>query len=149
MDEKTSVTQAVTVDYTELTAGLVSAYVANNRVPAAELTTLIATTHAALTRLGNAGEPAASPSIKLTPAQIRKSITHNALFSFDDGKPYKTLKRHLTSLGLSPEAYREKWGLPQDYPMVAASYSELRSTYAKSFGLGQRRRDTGSNTGPA
>ena len=134
--------EAEAIDYTELTAGLVSAYVANNSVPAAELATLIATTHAALARLGGSATPATPAVAKATPAQIRKSITHGALISFEDGKPYKTLKRHLTVLGLDPEAYREKWGLPRDYPMVAASYSEVRSALAKSVGLGQQRRKT-------
>lgn len=132
--------EAEAIDHTELTVGLVSAYVANNSVPAAELATLIATTHAALAGLGGSATPATPAVAKATPAQIRKSITHGALISFEDGKPYKTLKRHLTVLGLDPEAYREKWGLPRDYPMVAASYSEARSALAKSAGLGQQRR---------
>lgn len=142
MDEDTGTIKAEAIDCIELTVGLVSAYVANNPVPFAELATLIATTHAALSGLGNAGAPAAPPSEKLTPARIRKSITHEALISFEDGKPYKTLKRHLTRLGLTPEAYREKWGLPADYPMTAPSYSETRSALAKSLGLGQQRRRT-------
>lgn len=128
------------IGYIELTVGLVSAYVANNSVPAAELATLIATTHAALAGLGGSATPATPAVAKATPAQIRKSITHGALISFEDGKPYKTLKRHLRVLGLDPEAYREKWGLPRDYPMVAASYSEARSALAKSAGLGQQSR---------
>lgn len=140
MDENTGTTGGEAIDYAELTAGLVSAYVANNSVPTAELAALIAATHTALTGLGNAGAPAAAPAAKTTPAQIRKSITHEGLISFEDGKPYKTLKRHLTALGLTPEGYREKWGLPRDYPMVAASYSETRSALAKSAGLGQQRR---------
>jgi predicted transcriptional regulator len=140
VDENTGTTRGETIDYTELTAGLVSAYVANNSVPATELAALIATTHAALTGLGNAGAPAAAPAAKTTPAQIRKSITHEGLISFEDGKPYKTLKRHLTKQGLTPEGYREKWGLPRDYPMTAASYSEARSALARSAGLGQQRR---------
>lgn len=140
MAENTGTTEDETIDYAALTTGLVSAYVANNSVPAAELVALIATTHAALTGLGNAGAPAAAPAPNATPAQIRKSITHEGLISFEDGKAYKTLKRHLTALGLTPEGYREKWGLPRDYPMVAASYSEARSALAKSAGLGQLRR---------
>ena len=113
---------------------------ANNSIPAAELVALIVTTHAALTGLGNVGVPAAAPAARTTPAQIRKSITPEGLISFEDGKAYKTLKRHLTALGLTPEGYREKWGLPRDYPMVAASYSETRSALARSAGLGQQRR---------
>jgi predicted transcriptional regulator len=128
------------VDYTGLTADLVSAYVANNPVPVSELAALIASTHAALTGLGQGSATGTQPAPKLTPAQIRKSISHDALISFEDGKPYKTLRRHLTIRGLTPEAYREKWGLPRDYPMTAASYSEKRSALAKSLGLGNRRR---------
>jgi predicted transcriptional regulator len=75
--------------------------------------------------------------VKATPAQIRKSITRDALISFEDGKPYKTLKRHLTTFGLTIEQYRAKWGLPADYPTVAPSYSEARSAMAKALGLGQ------------
>ena len=127
------------IDYTDLTADLVCAYVANNNVPVSELPTLIATTHAALTGLGSPGAPATPAVEKLTSSQIRKSMTHEALISFEDGKPYKTLRRHLTGLGLTPEAYREKWGLPRDYPLTAASYSEKRSALAKSLGLGLQR----------
>lgn len=137
MDENTGSIGAQATDYTELTAGLVSAYVANNPVPAPELAALITSTHAALTGLGNTGAPATLPAEKLTPAQVRKSITHEALISFEDGKRYKTLKRHLTSLGLTPETYRVKWGLPSDYPMVAASYSETRAAVARGIGLGR------------
>ncbi|MEL6059475.1 MucR family transcriptional regulator [Methylobacterium sp. DCY52] len=140
MDENIGKIDVEAIDYTELTAGLVSAYVSNNSVSATELATLIATTHAALAGLGGSATPATPAVAKTTPARIRKSITHGALISFEDGKPYKTLKRHLTGLGLDPETYREKWGLPRDYPMVAASYSEARSALAKSVGLGQQRR---------
>jgi predicted transcriptional regulator len=128
------------IDYTGLTADLVAAYVSNNSVRPADLPTLITSTHAALTGLGMSGAARTSAAQRLAPAQIRKSITHDALISFEDGKPYKTLRRHLTIRGLTPEAYREKWGLPRDYPMTAASYSEQRSAMAKTFGLGQQRR---------
>ena len=77
---------------------------------------------------------------KLTPAQIKKSISHDALISFEDGKPYKTLRRHLTLRGFTPEAYRAKWGLPPDYPMTAQGYSAQRSELARSLSLGQLRR---------
>jgi predicted transcriptional regulator len=147
VDENTGTIRAEAVDYTNLAAELVSAYVAHNNVPASELPALIARTHAALAALGGAGAPAAAAVEKQSPAQIRKSITHEALISFEDGKPYKTLKRHLTVLGLTPETYREKWGLPHDYPMVAASYSERRSAFAKGFGLGQHRRKTAPEAG--
>lgn len=122
----------------ELSANIVSAYVSKNAVPLAELPTLIGTIHAALTGLGTPAETAP----KLEPrVPIRKSITPDALISLEDGRPYKTLKRHLSKLGLTPEQYRTKWGLPPDYPMVAARYAERRSELAKSLGLGQIRRN--------
>ncbi|WP_280177409.1 MucR family transcriptional regulator [Methylobacterium sp. 190mf] len=152
MDQNASAADASAIDYTELTAEVVSAYVANNPVPPTELARLIATTHAALAALAGLGDtagPAAPPSVKTTPAQIRKSITPEALISFEDGKRYKTLKRHLTGLGLTPDAYRAKWGLPQDYPLVATSYSETRSALARSAGLGLQRRKSAPETARA
>ncbi|ACB28301.1 MucR family transcriptional regulator [Methylobacterium radiotolerans] len=139
MDDNTGTIEAEAIDYTEVTADLVAAYVSNNPLPAAELATLIASVHAAVTGLGTPGVPAVPRPEKPTAAQIRKSIRPDALISFEDGKPYKTLRRHLTGLGLDAATYREKWGLPRDYPMVAASYSEARSAMAKSIGLGQMR----------
>ncbi len=122
----------------EITAGIVSAYVGNNVVATADLPALIRATHAAL---GGVGSPeAAAPAdtiAKATPAQIRKSITPDALISFEDGRPYRTLRRHLTTKGLTVDEYKAKWGLPNDYPMVAPSYSEQRSAMAKSLGLGK------------
>lgn len=138
--------KAGAIDHTEQTAELVSAYVTNNSVPMSELPALIASTHAALTGLGRSGAPATPEVEKPTPAQIRKSITHEALISFEDGKPYKTLKRHLAKLGLTPEAYREKWGLPRDYPTTAPSYSEQRSALARSSGLGSQRKKVATTT---
>jgi len=119
---------------------IVSAYVSNNSVPAAELAGLIAGVHAALQRLtGAAAAPAEAeaPVEKPTPAQIRKSVTDEGLISFIDGKTYKTLKRHLTTHGLDPRAYRQKYGLPDDYPMVAPAYAAQRSALAKQIGLGR------------
>ncbi|WP_456685321.1 MucR family transcriptional regulator [Bradyrhizobium sp. P5_C11_2] len=127
-------------DFTELTTSLVAAYVANNHVQPSEIGTLIASTHAALTGLGQGSPASAPPTAKLTPAQIQKSITPDALISFIDGKPYKTLKRHLTGAGMTIEQYRERFGLPRDYPTTAASYSAQRSALAKSLGLGNQRR---------
>jgi predicted transcriptional regulator len=137
MDEQSEVQQSTHI---ELTSDIVSAYVANNSVPASEVASLIAQVHSTLTGLGHASTTSEPEVAKPTPAQIKKSVTHEALISFEDGKPYKTLRRHLTSRGLSPEAYRDKYGLPRDYPMVAPSYSEQRSSLAKSLGLGQNRR---------
>ena len=124
----------------ELTGDIVAAYVSGNHVQASELPGLIASVHAALSQL-SAGEPteAAGPE-KPTSAQIKKSITHDALISFEDGKPYKTLRRHLTIRGLTPEAYRAKYGLPAEYPMTAAAYSAQRSELARALGLGNKRR---------
>jgi predicted transcriptional regulator len=129
-----------------MTAGLVSAYVANNPVPVSELATLIASTHAALSGLGQRNASEAPAVEKLTPAQIRKSIRPDALISFIDGKPYKTLKRHLNRHGMTIEEYRTRYGLPRDYPSTAASYSEQRSALAKSLGLGNQRRKAAAKT---
>ena len=85
---------------------------------------------------------------RATPAQIRKSVTPDALISFIDGKPYKTLRRHLTLRGLTPEQYRAKWGLAPDYPMTSASYSEQRSELARALGLGQQRRKGVAKSAP-
>ncbi len=127
-------------EFVGLAADIVSSYVANNNLQVAELPALIASVHASLTALGR---PAEAPveETRATPAQIRKSVTPDHLMSFIDGKPYRSLKRHLTSQGMTPAEYRQKFGLPHDYPMVAASYAAQRSALAKSLGLGQRRRD--------
>lgn len=120
---------------------VISAYVAHNPIPAAELPALISSVHAVLQRL--AGAVAAEPADKApavqrpSAAEIRRSIGKDGLVSFIDGKVYKTLKRHLTSHGLDPIAYRERYGLPDDYPMVAPSYAERRSALAKEIGLGR------------
>ncbi len=119
---------------------IVSAYVSNNSVPAAELGGLIAGVHAALLRLTGAAAaagPAEPPVEKPSAAQIRKSVTDEGLISFIDGKTYKTLKRHLTTHGLDPRAYRQRYGLPDDYPMVAPAYAAQRSALAKQIGLGR------------
>ena len=127
-------------DFLTMTADLVSAYVNNNSVPASELPSLLVQVHGALVRLSAPPVEAGNEVEKATPAQIKKSITPDALISFEDEKPYKTLRRHLTLRGLSPEAYREKWGLPKDYPMTSANYSAARSALAKELGLGNQRR---------
>ncbi|MCV9999535.1 MucR family transcriptional regulator [Pararhizobium sp. YC-54] len=125
----------------ELTAGVVAAYVQKHVVPATELANLIAGVH---TALGNtAAPPVAQGAVdeKLRPAvSIRKSITHDHIICLEDGRKFKSLKRHLGSLyNMTPEEYREKWGLPDDYPMVAPSYAEKRSQLARASGLGQVR----------
>jgi predicted transcriptional regulator len=125
---------------TGLAADIVAAYVSNNSVPVAELPTLLTSVYFALSGLGQGGASEAPAREKLTPAQIRKSVTPDAIVSFIDGKPYKTLKRHLSGNGMTFEEYRERFGLPRDYPSTAPSYSAQRSALAKSLGLGQQRR---------
>jgi len=144
MDDSSEVQQN---NHLELTSAIISAYVANNSVPVSELPGLIAQVHSALTGLRQAGTSNEPAVAKPTPAQIKKSITHDALISFEDGKPYKTLRRHLTGRGLTPEAYKEKYGLPRDYPMVAPSYSEQRSELARALGLGQSNRQPAATKG--
>ena len=124
----------------ELTAEIVSAYVSNNSVGSSELTARIAEVHTALHRTASgAVQPEAEP---LTPAvAVKKSVTPDHIVCLEDGKKFKSLKRHLrTHYDLTPEEYREKWGLPSDYPMVAPNYAKARSALAKEMGLGQKRR---------
>lgn len=124
----------------ELAADIVSAYVSSNNLRAADLPDLLKSVHDALSTLLDP-PPTVEETPRATSAQIRKSITPDALISFVDGKSYKSLKRHLTRHGMTPEEYRVKFGLPRDYPIVAASYAAQRSELAKSLGLGQRRRE--------
>jgi predicted transcriptional regulator len=124
-----------------LTADIVSAYVSNNSVEAGELANLISQVHQALIQAAEG--PKAEPEVPPTPAvPVKKSITPDYLISLEDGRKYKSLKRHLSTRGMSPDDYRTKWGLPKDYPMVAASYSAQRSSLAKSLGLGRARAGT-------
>lgn len=123
-----------------LTAEIVSAFVSNNNVVAGDLASLIGEVHEALSRAANRnGEPLRE---ELKPAiAVKKSITPDHIICLEDGKKFKSLKRHLrTHYNMSPEEYREKWGLPHDYPMVAPNYASARSNLAKKMGLGQRRR---------
>lgn len=128
-------------DLVRLTSTIVGAYVENNSVGVAQLPELLAQVHGALRSLGETAEPVAETPA-LTPSQIRKSITPDAIISFEDGRPYKTLKRHLSSRGLTIAEYKAKWGLPEDYPTTAPSYSETRSSMAKSLGLGRKAEPT-------
>lgn len=124
----------------ELTADIVSAYVSNNAVVAGDLPNLINETYDALSK---AAAKAAQPATEeLNPAvPIKKSVTPDYIICLEDGKKFKSLKRHLrTHYNQSPEEYREKWGLPHDYPMVAPNYAAARSALAKKMGLGQRRK---------
>ena len=127
-------------NFIELTAEIVSAYVSNNTVPAGEIPGLINQVHAALARVS--GKPAEGSSEPLKPAvSVKKSITPEYIVCLEDGKKFKSLKRHLrTQYNMTPEQYREKWGLNADYPMVAPNYAAARSQLAKQMGLGQQRR---------
>jgi len=128
------------IELIDMTADIVAAYVGNNTVGASDLPTLIQQVHSALTDV--TAEGAGRPQEPLKPAvSIKKSITPDYLICLEDGKQFKSLKRHLrTHYDLSPEEYREKWGLPKDYPMVAPKYAEARSRLAKQMGLGQKGR---------
>ena len=127
-------------DYVNLAADLVSAYVSNNPVRPADLGELITAVHQSLKGLGGPSTPVVEEIEKPTASQIKKSVTPDALISFEDGKSYKTLRRHLTTRGLSPEAYRTKYSLPADYPMTAPAYSAQRSELARTIGLGNNRK---------
>jgi len=133
----------------DLVAGIVSAFVSHNSVPTSELPALIASTHAALSGLGREQAPVVEE--KLVPAvPVKKSITPDFLVCLEDGKKFKSLKRHLrTAYDLSPDQYRTKWGLPPDYPMVAPAYAEARSNLAKKMGLGNQRRKAAPARGRA
>jgi predicted transcriptional regulator len=117
-----------------------AAFVSNNPLPKGELPSLILAVHTAVVRL--AAEPESVPlqfEVKTPAVPIRKSITPDFLICLDDGKRFKSLRRHLGGLGMTPEQYREKWNLPPDYPMVAPNYAAQRSALAKQIGLGQIR----------
>lgn len=124
----------------ELTADIVSAYVSNNTIGASELPQIIADVHSALARVSG-GQPTPQRE-ELKPAvPVKKSVTPDFIICLEDGKKFKSLKRHIrTHYDLSPEEYRDKWELPHDYPMVAPNYASARSQLAKKMGLGQRRR---------
>jgi len=127
-------------NYIELAADIVSAYVSNNSVPVSDLATLINDVHSALLRVTSGSAPVVAEAPK--PAvPVKKSITNDYIICLEDGKQFKSLKRHLrTQYNMSPEDYREKWGLGADYPMVAPNYAKARSHLAKQMGLGQQRR---------
>lgn len=128
-------------NFIELTANIVSAYLSNNPTPAAEIPNLISQVHGALARVSS-GRAEAPPLEPAKPAvSLKKSMTPDYLVCLEDGKRFKSLKRHLrTQYNMTPEQYREKWGLPPDYPMVAPNYAVARSQLAKKMGLGQQQR---------
>ena len=126
-------------DLMEYTVEIVSSFVSNNSLPAEDLPRLIAATHLALSRINGPIEVVERDDTK--PAiSVKRSVTADYIICLEDGKKFKSLKRHLrTHYNLSPEQYREKWGLPHDYPMVAPNYAAARSDLAKKIGLGTRR----------
>lgn len=129
-----------TENFIDLTANIVSAYVSHNTVATGDIPALISQVHSALLRV--AGGQSEVPAETLKPAvPVKRSITSEHIVCLEDGKKFKSLKRHLrTQYNMTPEQYREKWALPPDYPMVAPSYAAARSQLAKQMGLGQQRR---------
>jgi predicted transcriptional regulator len=124
----------------ELTAQIVAAYIGHNSVPSGEIANLIGQVHTALKRIvgGSASAPIELPKPAVP---VRRSIASDYIVCLEDGKKFKSLRRHLrTQYDMTPEQYREKWGLPPDYPMVAPNYAAARSQLAKQMGLGQQRR---------
>ncbi|MGO4574227.1 MucR family transcriptional regulator [Microvirga sp. 2TAF3] len=136
-------------NFIELSADIVSAYVSNNSVPTTDLPMLLSSVYAALTQAVQGQTKA--PQAALVPAvPVKKSITPDFIICLEDGKKFKSLKRHLrTTYNLSPEEYRAKWDLPHDYPMVAPNYAKARSELARTMGLGQQRRKTKGAEGTA
>ena len=133
-------TESAGKSFIDLTAEIVSAYVSHNATPASEIPALISQVHAALQRV-SAGRSEAPLEPAKPAVSVKKSMTPDYLVCLEDGKRFKSLKRHLrTQYNMTPEQYRDKWGLPADYPMVAPNYAAARSELAKQMGLGQQRR---------
>ncbi len=123
----------------ELTADIVSAYVSRNSVRTSDLSALIESVHVSLGKLHGRAEPEVVAEPLKPAVPIKRSITEEVIFCLEDGKRFKSLKRHLSSNhGMTPQEYRAKWGLAKDYPMVAPAYASERSTLARSLGLGQK-----------
>jgi predicted transcriptional regulator len=121
----------------ELTAAIVSAYVSKNSVPMASLAELVSSVHSSLDKLTLKPEPPQQPPTPAVP--IRRSVTPDYIISLEDGRKFKSLKRHLaTHYDMTPEQYRQKWSLPPDYPMVAPNYAATRSALARTMGLGRK-----------
>jgi predicted transcriptional regulator len=134
-------TDAAGKNFLDLTADIVSAYVSHNSTPASEIPALISQIHAALLRVSNGRAEVAALEPAKPAVPVKKSITPDHLVCLEDGKHFKSLKRHLrTQYNMTPEQYRDKWSLPADYPMVAPNYAVARSQLAKKMGLGQQRR---------
>jgi predicted transcriptional regulator len=130
-------------DAVEVVADIVAAFVSHNSLPTAELPSLIESVSSAVKGFLGQGEIAATVADRPSPAvSIRRSITPDYLICLEDGKRFKSMRRHLASLGMTPEQYRAKWGLPPTYPMAAPNYVAKRSAMAKNMGLGQIRQKT-------
>jgi predicted transcriptional regulator len=124
-----------------LTADVVSAYVSNNSVPVADLSSLIGNVHAALAKMGAIVQPEPVAEKQKPAVNPKKSVTDAYIICLEDGKHFKSLKRHImTHFGLTPEQYREKWDLDPTYPMVAPNYAKARSNLARTMGLGRKRK---------
>ncbi len=152
MDAVETTSKPAPANYIEVVADLVSAYVSNNSMRASDLPDFIASIHASIQQLaaGQVETPPAPPPVPAVP--IKKSLTQDHIICLEDGKKFRSLKRHLgTVYNMTPDEYRTKWGLPKDYPMVAPGYSEIRSKLAKDIGLGQQRSETAEapSTAPA
>jgi predicted transcriptional regulator len=133
-------TETAGKSFIDLTAKIVSAYLGHNPTPASEIPNLIGQVHAALLRVST-GRQETSPEPAKPAVSVKKSMTPDYLVCLEDGKRFKSLKRHLrTQYNMTPEQYRDKWSLPADYPMVAPNYAAARSQLAKQMGLGQQRR---------
>src|SRR4051794_9950388 len=127
----------VATDILDLTAKIVSAHISKNQVHTDALPSLIQSVYRSLSTAGEAEAPSAPPQTPAVP--INKSVFPDYIVCLEDGKKLKMLKRHLqTSYGLSPDAYRAKWGLPRDYPLIAPNYAAVRSGLAKQIGLGRK-----------
>jgi predicted transcriptional regulator len=132
-------------DALAMTGEIVSAFVSNNSLPLAELPTLIQSVHTGLVKIISGADTPPERKPEAAPAvSVRKSITPDYLICLDDGRKFKSLRRHLGALGMTPEQYRAKWNLPSDYPMVAPNYAAQRSELAKKIGLGQFRKGGGA-----
>ncbi|WP_237482150.1 MucR family transcriptional regulator [Lichenibacterium dinghuense] len=129
---------ATSPDFTETTSEIIAAYVSKNSVPAADLPDLIRSVHDTLSSLG---KPEQLPvPVELKPAvPIRKSVTEDYIVSLEDGRKFKSMRRYLAGLGMTPDEYRAKWGLPRDYPMIAPAYAKARSEMARGMGFGRKR----------
>ncbi len=133
-------------DTLDMTADIVSAFVGNNSVPASELPSLIQSVYQALNTISG-GEETKVEAPKEPAVSVKKSISADFIVCLEDGRKFKSLKRHLrTKYGMSPEEYRAKWNLPKDYPMVAPAYAKARSDLAKQMGLGQGGRQVARKT---